>query len=314
MISLFRNCRGGVLSRYVSIVPMCLFLFGIFCVPAFSGIEQKNFSSPEEAVEAVIDSIQKNDKDVMLAILGPEGKDLIDSGDPVADRAGRSRFLQEYNEKHSLKRESADKAVLSVGDDDWPFPIPIVKKLDKWHLDTKAGKEEILNRRIGRNELNVIEAMKAYWAAQHEYASKNPSNEYAQKIVSTKSKKDGLYWETKEGEEESPLGSLIAKASKAGYSAKKDVKPAPYYGYYYKILTAQGKNAEGGAYDFIVNGKMILGFALVAYPAKYGNSGVMTFMINQQGIVYQKDLGKDTEKTVTDMTKYDPDRTWQKVD
>jgi hypothetical protein len=206
-----------------------------------------------------------------------------------------------------------------VGSEDWPFPIPLVKKDEYWFFDTMAGKEEILNRRIGRNELNAIQVCLAYVDAQREYVLKdrdgNKLLEYAQKFISSKGKKNGLYWEVKEGEKLSPLGPLVAKAAKEGYIGRKPVgKHTPYHGYYYKILKAQGKNAPGGEYDYIVKEKMIGGFASVAYPAEYGNSGVMTFIVNHDGVVYEKDLGKETEKIATAMKKFDPDKTWKKAE
>jgi hypothetical protein len=205
-----------------------------------------------------------------------------------------------------------------VGKDDLPIPVPIVKKGEKWYFDAAAGKEEILNRRIGRNELSVIDSMHAYVDAQREYAARKDRGAdalagYAQKFLSDEGKKNGLYWPAKEGEEMSPLGPLVAQASKAGYQKKKDA-PTPYHGYYYKIVKAQGKNAPGGKYDYVVNGKMTLGFALVAWPAEYGNSGIMTFIVNQDNIVYQKDFGSDTARIAGALKTYDPDKTWKKAE
>jgi hypothetical protein len=220
---------------------------------------------------------------------------------------------------NKLVNENDMKVILHVGNGDWPFPIPVVKKGDHWLFDTMAGKEEILNRRIGRNELNAIQVCLAYVDAQREYVLKDRDGdkllEYAQKFISREGEKNGLYWEAKEGEPQSPLGPLIAKAAGEGYAGRKPGgKRNPYHGYYYRILKAQGKNAPGGEYDYMVSGKMIGGFALVAYPAEYGNSGVMTFIVNHDGVVYEKDLGKDTEKIATAMKKFNPDRTWKKVE
>lgn len=277
-------------------------------------IKQKSYASPEEAVKALIDAVKANNNQELLAIFGPEGKDIISSGDEVADKNAREKFLSDYEEKNKLEKETPDKVVLDVGSEDWPLPIPIVKKGETWVFDTKAGKDEILNRRIGRNELDTIEVMHAYVDAQREYVSKdrdgNGDIEFAPKIISTEGKHDGLYWKAKEGEEESPFGPLIAEAVKGGYASK----TSPYHGYYYKILKGQGKNAPGGQYDYVVNGKMILGFALLAYPASYGSSGIMTFIINQDDAVYQKDLGKNTAKIAESITKYDLDKTWTKVE
>jgi hypothetical protein len=282
-------------------------------------IRQKSFASPEEAVNALVVAVKADNKKEMLAILGPAGKELISSGDEVADKEGREKFLKAYDEMNKLEKESADRIVLHVGIDDWPLPIPIVKKNNTWVFDTKAGKEEILNRRIGRNELNVIEVLHAYVVAQREYASKDCKGgglvEFAQKFISTEGKHDGLYWEAKEGEEMSPLGPLVAQAAKEGYAEKAEgINFSPFHGYYYKILKGQGNHATGGAYNYVVKGKMILGFALVAYPAQYGNSGVMTFIVNQEGVIYQKNLGKNTENIAKAMKKFDPDKTWNKVE
>ena len=282
-------------------------------------IKQNTFKSPEEAVKSLMDAVKSNDTKELLAIFGPAGKEIISSGDKVADNAGRERFVKSCEEMSKLEKESDNKVTLVVGNNEWPFPIPIVKKGETWVFDTMAGKEELLNRRIGRNELDTIQTCLAYVDAQREYAMKDRDSnkllEYAQKFWSTKGKKDGLYWETKEGEEQSPFGSLAARAIQAGYAPKKPGdKPVPYYGYFYKILKAQGKNAPGGAYDYVIKGKMIGGFALVAYPAEYEASGVMTFIVNHDGVVYQKDLGKETGKIASAMTKFDPDKTWKKVE
>jgi hypothetical protein len=275
--------------------------------------------SPEEAVKALIDAVKGDDTKELLLILGPAGKDLIFSGDEVADKTGRDRFAKAYEDMNKLVKENDKKTIFHVGNENWPFPIPIVKTGENWRFDTQEGKEEILNRRIGRNELNAIQVCLAYVDAQREYALKNRDGggllEYAQKFVSEKGKKNGLYWEPKEGEEPSPLGPLVVKAVKEGYRGKKSGdKPAPYHGYYYRILKAQGKHAPGGEYDYMVKGKMIGGFALVAYPAEYGNSGIMTFIVNHEGVVYEKDLGKGTEKIARAMKKFNPDKTWKKAE
>ena len=279
-------------------------------------VKQRTFASPEEAVKAFVEALKSNDVKALEAILGPGSRDLLSSGDPVADEAVRERFLSRYAEKNRLEVTEA-KADLNLGNDDWPFAIPIVKKDGLWHFDAKAGREEILARRIGQNELSAIQFCLAYVDAQREYALKDRDGdglqEYAQKFGSDKEKRNGLYWKVKEGEEQSPLGLLAAVAQKQGYS-KKGEKPQPYLGYYYRILTGQGKNAPGGAYDYLVKGNMIGGFALVAYPAKYASSGVMTFIVNHDGVVYQKDLGRNTAKAVQGMKLFNPDSTWKKVE
>ena len=279
----------------------------------------KTFASPEEAVTALVDAMKSGDKKQLSVLFGPGSEPVISSGDEVRDKAGWEWFLRNYEEKNSLEKKGDEEAILQVGKDDWPFPIPIRRKGSAWVFDTKAGKEEFLNRRIGRNELNTIDVLGAYVVAQREYASKDRDGDgvypYAQKFASTPGKKDGLYWEAKEGEEPSPLGPLAARAAHQGYTRKgKTEKPSPYYGYYFKILKAQGKDAPGGAYDYVVKGNMILGFALVAYPAQYGSSGIMTFIVNQDGVVYEKDLGNSTAKAASAMKRYDPDGTWKKVE
>jgi hypothetical protein len=280
-------------------------------------VRQKSFASPEEAVTALIDAMRADNMKALTAIFGPMGREVLSSGDAVEDKAARERFLKAFDEKKALVKEGDTKVILQIGSDDWPFPIPIMEKTGKWSFDTKAGKEELLNRRIGRNELNTIQVCLAYVDAQREYAGIDPDgdglSEYAQKFISTPGKKDGLYWKAKEGEEESPLGGFAARAATEGYKKTSD-KPIPYHGYFFRILKAQGKNASGGAYDYLRNGKMIGGFAMVAYPAQYGVSGVMTFIVNHEGTVYQKDLGKGTAKTAQMIKLFDPDKTWGEVE
>jgi len=281
--------------------------------------QQKTFKTPEEAVKSLMDAVRFNNTKELLAIFGPAGKGIISSGDAVADKRGIEGFIKDYEEMNKLEKETDKKVTLVVGNREWPFPIPIVKKGETWVFDTKAGKEEMLNRRIGRNELNTIQTCLAMVDAQREYAMKDRDSdkllEYAQKFWSTKGKKDGLYWEAKEGEEQSPLGPLAAQAVEEGYTrGKPGANPLPYHGYLYRILKAQGKSAPGGAYDYMVRGQMIGGFALVAFPAEYGASGIMTFIVNHDGVVYQKDLGKETGKIAKAMTKFDPVKTWKKVE
>jgi hypothetical protein len=281
--------------------------------------KQRTFAAPEEAVKALIEALKVNDTKALSALFGPGSKDLVASGDPAADQARRQQFVRLYEQKNRLEQAGPDKAVLYVGDDDWPLPIPLVKRGATWHFDLAEGKAEIIARRIGANELNAIQVCLAYADAQREYVLKDRDRdgllEYAQKFISDPGKKNGLYWRAKAGEAPSPLGPLVAAAQERGYRrGKQGGRPVPYFGYYYRILKAQGPNAPGGAYDYVVNGKMIGGFALVAYPARYGVSGVMTFMVNQEGVVYQKDLGKDTPKIAQAMKAFDPDATWKKVE
>lgn len=276
---------------------------------------QQSFKSADEAMNALAGAAKSGDQKAVLAILGKDAEDLVSSGDPVDDQATRQRFLTAYDEKHAIEMDGDIKAIMIVGKDDFPFPIPIMRKGDTWSFDAAAGREEILDRRIGRNELDAIQAVLAYVDAQNDYADKDRgagAGVYAQRVVSQPGKKDGLYWPSAQGEEESPLGELVAEATARGY--KVGGGRAPYHGYYYKILTKQGPAAPGGELDYVAHGKMIGGFALVAYPAEYRNSGVMTFLVNHAGTVYQKDLGPKTAQIAERMTAYEPDPSWQKVD
>ena len=305
-----------------------LFLMSMFWMP--DGVDaappmspkQKTFVSPEEGANAMMAAMKKNDVKTLTAIFGPAGKKLIFSRDPNVDKERRETFVMSYQEKNRFERIGDTIAILYTGKDDWPFPIPLVKNAQGWHFDSKSGKVEILNRVIGRNELSAVQVCLAYVDAQREYAlgdhDRDGFFEYAQKFVSDPGKKNGLYWETREDEKPSPLGPAIAMATREGY--KKMAKdflaigsPLPYHGYFYKILKAQGKNTPGGAYDYIANGKMIGGFALVAYPAEYGSSGIMTFIVHMDGIVYDKNLGKNSDKIAETLKQFDPDKTWKIV-
>jgi hypothetical protein len=280
--------------------------------------QQKLFATAEAAVEAFVSALKANDEKELLAIFGSAGKELISSGDPVDDRHRRELFIREFGQKNALAREGA-KMVLVIGEKEWPFPVPLAKKGDQWFFDTPAGKEEILNRRVGENELSTVQTLLAIFDAQHEYAMKdrngNGVREYAQKFRSDPGQQNGLYWEAKPGEEPSPLGALVADARADGY-AKTGARtgPVPFHGYYFRILTKQGKHAPGGAFDYIVRNKMVGGFAVVAYPAVYGSSGVMTFVVNHDGVVYEKDLGKNSAKAAKAMQSFDPDTTWKRVE
>jgi len=275
---------------------------------------QKTFASLDEAVNALVAALRAADRKALVEILGPQGNPLVWSGDDVADRAAFQRFTAEYDRAHRLEG-GGGKVVLYVGDDDFPFPIPLVPDASRWLWDTDAGDDELLNRRIGENELSTIQVCLAYVDAQREYYSRGQGLlEYAQRLDSTKGKHDGLYWETRPGEQESPLGPLVARARAAGYPLPPPRGPAPYHGYFYRILLAQGPDAPGGAYDFVVRGHMIGGFALVAYPASYGVSGIMTFIVNQDGVVYQKDLGPKTAQAANAMKTYNPDKAWAQAE
>jgi hypothetical protein len=274
---------------------------------------QQAFASPERAAAALVAAARAGRPDELIRILGPDGRKLALSGDAVADQRGRERFVASYTMMHSIEPQGDDKAILVIGDEQWPFPIPIVRRAKLWHFDTKAGAEEILARRIGGDELNAIEVCRAYVDAQRDYAAKDRHAdgllEYAQKFGSSPGKRDGLYWPAKAGEEASPLGPLVASAHAEGYGGKG--RQAPYHGYYYKILKRQGRDAPGGAHDYVAHGRMIGGFALVAFPARYGASGIMTFTVNQDGIVYEKNLGPDSARIARAMTAFNPDASWK---
>jgi hypothetical protein len=279
--------------------------------------KQKMFSSAEDAVTAAVTAAKNNDDKELIAIFGPSAIDLVFSGDAVADKQRREQFLKSYDEKHSLVFEK-DGMVMVIGNKDWPFPIPLAKKGDVWCFDTDKGRDEILSRRIGDNELSTIQALLAVVDAQREYAmfdrDGNGFNDYARKFRSDQGKKNGLYWKAKEGEELSPLGEFMSGAQFDEYAVTGDNKtPVPYHGYYFRMLMKQGEHANGGAFDYIVKNKMIGGLAVVASPAKYGNSGVMTFIINHNGEVYEKDLGENTAKAAKAIKSFDPDKTWKKA-
>ena len=297
-------------------VILMIFIFS--GVNAGAALKQKGFATPEAAVRAFAAAMESNDENELLSIFGMAGKELISSGDPVRDKQRRETFIADYNRKNKLAQEGS-RMILNVGEKDWPFPIPLVKQGDQWFFDTKAGKEEILNRRIGENELSTVQTLLAIVDAQREYAMHDRNNdgirEYAEKFGSDPGKKNGLYWTTQPGEAPSPLGELVAEARAEGYRRSGTQQgPIPFHGYYFRILKKQGKHAAGGAFDYVVKNKMIGGFAVIAYPAAYGSSGVMTFIVSHEGMVYQKDLGKNTAKTATAMTSFDPDKTWKKVE
>jgi DUF2950 family protein len=273
---------------------------------------QQSFNNPDAAASALAAAVKSGMKQDVLKVLGTDGEDIINSGDDVADADMRGKFLSAYDSKHSVHVEGK-RATLIVGADDFPFPIPLVQTKTGWEFDTADGRREILYRRIGRNELDAIQTSLAIFDAEEEYADKDRGDGpgvYAQRIVSSPGKKDGLYWPSDNND--SPLGQLAADASAEGYKAGGE--PRPYHGYYYRILTQQGASAPGGAMSYIVKGKMIGGFAVIAWPADYGNSGLMTFIISHAGTVYERNLGEDTTERVKSMTSFDPDKTWTKVE
>jgi hypothetical protein len=275
--------------------------------------EQAAFAEPKQAVEALVDALRKRDDAAITSVLGDDAKDIIDSGDPVEDDIAQQKFVSAYDEKSSLVNESPEKVTLNVGNDDWPFPIPLVKKASGWQFDTAEGRDEILARRIGANELNTIAASRAFVDAQREYATFDRDGdgilEYAQKFRSTDGQKDGLFWSEETDPTPSPLGPLFASAQAAGYDVKaaaREEKPA-YYGYRYRILTKQGANAEGGVTDYMVKDNLMGGFAMIAFPANYGVTGVKTFVVNHDATVFEADLGAETTQIAENMNVFDPD-------
>lgn len=286
-------------------------------IVASAQAQQQFFSSPEEATRALVTATQSNDRGSLARIFGPRIKELL-SGDPVSDANDLSDLSAFISEGTKLEKESDQKVTLVVGKDKWSFPIPIIKAGNQWRFDMENGVEEVHNRRIGGNEIDASLVCQAYVLAQDDYFGNgdwdgDQVSEYAIKLLSSAGKKDGLYWEVVGDEEQSPLGPLVALAADEGYTRKKGSgtqTAAPFHGYYFKILTRQGSSAPGGAYNYIINGNMIAGFALVAYPAVWGNSGVMTFVVNQEGRVYEKNLGARTAEIAGAMTEYNPDSTW----
>ena len=277
----------------------------------------RRYASTDEAAQALVTAVRTNDNTELIAILGSEARPLLSSGDSVSDRKTREDFVAKYDAVHKLVADG-NKTVLQVGTDDWPFPIPLVKDGDRWYFDVRQGREEILARRIGRNEIYTMQTCLAYVDAQREYYSQDRNGdgilEYAQKFASTPGKRDGLYWDTQPNETPSPLGDLVVKARAEGYRRDKGGGPTPYHGYLYRILTAQGPAAKDGAYNYVVKGRMIGGFALVAFPAQNGNSAVMTFLVNHDGEIFQKNLGPNTRSTALALKTFNPDGTWTKVD
>jgi hypothetical protein len=287
------------------------------CLVFARDMDRKKFASPEVAFSALLEATKSNDTKELLSIFGPLGKEIISSGDAVADKEAREHFVRSAGDAVTFSKVDDSTILAVIGKDKWSFPVPLVKFSQEWFFSTEDGREEIINRRIGRNELKAIQVALAYVDGQNEYAGRDRDGDgvlqYARKFVSQTGKKDGLFWEAAPGEEASPLGPLIARATEEGYSfKKKGEKSLPYHGYYFKILKHQGSNAPGGELDYIVDGRMVAGFGLVAYPAEYGVSGIMTLIVNQQGIVHEKDLGPKTEEIAKAMKKYDPDKTWKK--
>ena len=284
--------------------------FVCFALMPAAAHAQQHFPSPEAAARALEAATRSKDPARLAGILGPEGDKIVSSGDAVADAAALKRFATDAAKRSRIERTSDTIAILHVGPDDWPLPIPIVKDAEGWRFDAAKGEEELLNRRIGRNELTALEVCRTYVDAQNEYAAR--FHTYAQTFRSTPGKRDGLYWEESD-HDRSPLGPLVADATAEGYHLahpEPGAAPEPYHGYFFRILKTQGAHAPDGAKDYVKDGRMTGGFALVAWPASYGSSGIMTFIVNQQGVVFQKDLGAQTAEAVKAITAYDPDESW----
>lgn len=314
--SLFCLSRGLV---FIASLLVASTLFFAWSTSEAAAASQALFSSPEDAMKALVEAVSAKDKDALAQIFGPSAKDLR-SGDEVQAATEFEEFAKHLAEKADLVKEGDSKVILQMGKENWPFPIPLVRKNEQWFFDTEAGREEILNRRIGEDEFTAILVCRSYVKAQREYALKDWDGDevraYAQKLRSDPGRKNGLFWKAKPGEEVSPFGELVARAWMEGYKKEKAAfreEPAPFHGYYFKILERQGKNAPGGKYNYVINGNMVGGFALVAFPSNWGKSGVMTFIVNQQGKVFQKNLGPDTMKIAREMKDYDPDNSWTPV-
>ncbi len=308
--------------RTIFLAALALSPWPCFSEPAASapaGTAAQRYPTPDEAAKALLDAARSGDQNQIASLFGSRGAELLSSGDEVADKSNRETFAAMAQEKMSVEKTGEDRAAVHVGKTDWSFPIPLVKDGDSWRFDAEQGREEIINRRIGRNELGALGVINGYLEAQFEYANADRNGdgiaEYAQKLRSEPGKFDGLFWEAEPGQPESPLGPLVAEARAQGYVVKgTEERPTPYHGYYYRILTRQGGAAPGGKYDYIINGHMIADFGLVAFPADYGSSGIMTFIVNHQGRIYQKDLGPKTDEIATAMKEFNPGAGWEPVE
>ena len=311
-----RISLAGPAVAFSALLLACLFVLPF--ASAEDSATQQVFPTPYAAASALVAADKADDMKALSSILGPDADQVLSSGDPVADKNARDDFVRRYQEMHRLAYDDQGRVVLYVGAGNWPVPIPLVKKNGGWVFDTAAGKDELLFRRIGRNELFTIKVLEDLADAQAEYASEardgESTGQFARKILSDNGKQNGLYWETTQGQPESPIGPLVASATAEGYKKDSGVNPTPFHGYYYKVLTRQGKNAPGGAKNYLVNGRMTDGFAFLAYPAEYRASGVMTFMMNRDAVIVQKDLGADTGKLASAIAEFNPDKTWQEVD
>jgi Protein of unknown function (DUF2950) len=316
-IHALRNRPSGArVAAVVALLHVAL-TFGACRAATPPADQQRTFASPEDAVRALNEAAKGNKTEDIIAIFGPESRDLVEP-DPVQARQNRQVFVAAAKEKWHLEDQEGNRKILVIGNENWPFPVPLIQGPNGWRFDTEAGKEEVISRRIGRNELAAIKVARAYVAAQHIYAREGrdgkPAGRYAQTFRSETGKHNGLYWAAARGQDRSPLGDLVAEAAQEGYKAgNSSQSPTPFHGYYFRILTGQGPAANGGAKNYIANGEMTGGFALVAWPAEYDNTGVMTFVINQEGILREKDLGGETEQAVKAMTLYNPDESWGTV-
>jgi Protein of unknown function (DUF2950) len=321
--TLLKSLSAKILAASLGISACCLTATALYAVPQTNAVapvgmppQQKTFTTAQQAADTMLQAVRSDDVPALLDIFGPEGKDFVDTGDSVQDKNSRTAFAALAQEKMQVELDphNATRATLLVGNDDWPLPVPLVKRNGKWHFDSKAGRTEILDRRIGGNELEAINICRGYVEAQQEYASEvhddSGINQYAQRIISTPGKHDGLSWKNEDGSQGGPIGEAIAKVLEEGYSNKSE----PYHGYYFRILKGQGPAAPLGQLDYVVEGVMIGGFALEAWPAEYRVTGVQTFIVGYDGIVYQKDLGPDTAKIAAAMERYNPDKTWHRTD
>ncbi len=306
------------LQRIARVLICTLGLVFVGSTDTIAATTQQSFESPQAGITALIAAVKANDTSALRAIFGPKSIQLLSSGDAVADANSREVFLKAYDEANKLEFEGEKQATLIIGKREWPMPIPLVKFAEGWRFDTAKGAEEILKRRIGRNELETIQICLAIVDAEREYATREVDGDgvpvYAARFTSRPGKHDGLYWQTGENESPSPLGALLAAAADEGYTRRGIFRRVPYHGYYFRILTAQGEQAPGGAQDYIVKGKMIGGFAVIAYPARYRVSGVMSFLINHDRVIYEKDLGQNTAAIAAKITTFNPGAGWEKTD
>lgn len=308
-----RNRRGLCALRAVA-----LFVTLMATVFAVEAATVRDFASPDAAVAALVDAVKSNDQDQLRALLGRAGSRLLQTGDAATDRQNREAFVNAYTEGSKQVMNGESQAVVVIGKDDWPLPIPLVKGKEGWHFDARQGEQEIRNRHVGRNELNAIQVCLAIVDAERDYASSDVDGdgmlEYAPQFASSPGKRDGLYWQDSGQDGRSPLGPLLVSAAPDGHTGSSHGQSVPYHGYYYRILTKQGKDAPGGAYDYMVHGKMLGGFAVIAYPAHYGKSGVMSFIVNHDGKVYEKDLGANSAEAAARVDAYNPDSSWRKTE